>query len=61
VTPSLLAGARRLRRFNIQHGKAFEHGSGVNAALRFLGSKRELSVGGILSLRERAGVRGKEV
>jgi hypothetical protein len=57
---NLLAGARRLRRFSIQRGKAFEHGSGVNAALRFIGSKRELSVGGILSLRERAGVRGKD-
>jgi hypothetical protein len=54
-----LAGARRLRRFNIQHGKAFDHGSGVNAALRFMGPKRELPVGGILSPRERVRARGK--
>jgi hypothetical protein len=45
LSMNLVAGARRLRRFNIQRGKAFKHGSRVNAALRFLGSKREIRLG----------------
>ena len=35
------SGARRLRRFNIRCLKAFEQGSGVNAALQFRVSMRE--------------------
>src|SRR6266496_673676 len=38
---NLTSGARRLRRFNIRCLKAFEQGSGVNAALQFTVSMRE--------------------
>jgi hypothetical protein len=38
---NLTFGARRLRRFNVRCPKAFERGSGVNAALRFRGSMPE--------------------
>jgi hypothetical protein len=43
------SGAPRLHRLNIQSERSFGTGSGVNAALRFGGSKREL-LRGILSL-----------
>src|SRR5438046_1609500 len=38
---NLASGARRLRRFNIRCLKAFEQGSGANAALQFRVSMRE--------------------
>jgi hypothetical protein len=49
---NLTFGARRLRRFNIRWPKAFERGSGVNAALQFGGSMREDPVGRNLSQAE---------
>ena len=36
------SGARRLRRFNFPYFKTLVHRSGVNAALRFRGSMREI-------------------
>ena len=45
----LASGARRLRRLSIQRRGAFQGGSGVNAARRSRGSKREMSFQGILS------------
>jgi hypothetical protein len=39
-----------LRRFNERCGSTFEPGSGVNAALRFRGSWREISFRSILTL-----------
>jgi len=48
---NLTLGARRLRRFNVQSLKTLEHGSGVNAALRFRGSTRDIFRGMLSPLR----------
>src|SRR6266496_4240128 len=45
---NLTFGTRRLRRFSFQRRKDFGNRSGVNAALRFRGSKRECVRGSLI-------------
>ena len=61
---NLTFGARCLRRFVAQRHKDFDRGTGVNAALRFVGPMSE-PLRGLLTLtlspRKRAGVREKKI